>query len=105
MTCETALRFVLAALASWRLSVLLVRESGPWNLLVRLRTELPLPVLRKLFVCVKCTSLWVTLPFTLFVGGTWPEMFVEWLALAGVVAIIDESLRSPFEVQDPGEHP
>jgi len=34
------IRFVLAVLATWRVSHLLVSEDGPWNLLARLRQRL-----------------------------------------------------------------
>ncbi len=102
MTCETAFRFLLAALASWRISFLLVREKGPWNAIERLRDlSGQMTPLR----CVKCTGIWVAVPFAWFVGGTWTEMLVEWMALAGVIAIIDEALRSPFEVHDTSPHP
>jgi hypothetical protein len=87
------LRFVLAALAVWRVAFLLAREDGPGKLLKRLRngTRSLLPG------CVKCVSVWIAIPFAFFVSGFWIERFVSWLALAGVAALIDELSRSPFE--------
>ena len=33
-------RFLLAALATWRLAFLLAREDGPWHIFARLRNRL-----------------------------------------------------------------
>ncbi|QEH33323.1 hypothetical protein OJF2_18240 [Aquisphaera giovannonii] len=112
-----AFRFVLAGLASWRLAFLAVRESGPAGVLDRLRRRLDRGPGRGLLECVKCVGLWTSLPFAFFVGASVPEVLVAWLALAGVVALIDEWLKPPFEWReekpdemlrpgrDEGDHP
>jgi hypothetical protein len=92
-------RFLIAALAIWRLAFLLAREQGPWNVLSRLRRSARGNVVGALFTCVKCVGLWVSIPFAFFVRGEWPEVVVIWLALAGVTALIDEFTRPPFEWQ------
>jgi hypothetical protein len=89
-------RFVFAALAAWRVSFLLVREDGPGRVLAEWR-ERRTGVLRELLGCVKCTGMWVALPFAWFVGGGLMQFVVTWLAIAGVVALIDETTRPPFE--------
>ena len=65
------LRLLIAALATWRLSSLLVNknEAGPANLLHRIRDwagayelgedDEPITSLGKLFSCVWCMSVWV----------------------------------------------
>ena len=65
------LRLLIAALATWRLSSLLVnpREAGPANLLHRIRDwagvyelgedDEPITSLGRLFACVWCMSVWV----------------------------------------------
>src|SRR5690349_19997316 len=88
-------RFLIAALATWRLAFLLARERGPWNIFGRLRRRVG--GVAELFSCVKCVGLWVAIPFALFVRGDWLEILVIWLALAGVTALIDEWTRTPFE--------
>jgi hypothetical protein len=97
---QTWFRFVLAALATWRLAFLLAREDGPGKALSRLRGWLGKGFLGESFRCVKCVSVWVAVPFAFFVGGDWPELLVTWLALAGVAALIDEGTRPPFEWQE-----
>ncbi len=89
-------RFLIAALATWRVAFLLARERGPWDVLGRLRSAVP-GVSGELLGCVKCTGLWVAIPFAFFVRGDWGELAVIWLALAGVTALIDEWTRPPFE--------
>ena len=90
-------RFVLAALAVWRLAFLVAREEGPWRVVARVRAAVGRGPLAGGLSCVKCVGLWLAAPFAFFVGGTWPELFVTWLALAGVAALIDEWARPPFE--------
>jgi hypothetical protein len=93
-------RFLLAALATWRLAFLLAREDGPWRILARLRTGLGDGFLGQLLGCVKCVGMWMAIPFAFFVGGGWIELVVVWLALSGVTALIDEWTRPPFEWQE-----
>ncbi len=89
-------RFLIAALATWRLAFLLARESGPWDVVGRFRRA---GIGGRALTCVKCVGLWVAVPFALFVGGERWELVITWLALGGVVALIDEWTRPPFEWQ------
>jgi hypothetical protein len=93
-------RFLIAALATWRIAFLLARERGPGDMLSRLRRLAGNGVVRDAVSCVKCTGTWVAIPFTFFVGGDWVQLVVIWLALAGVTALIDEWTRPPFEWQE-----
>lgn len=100
MVWQQVFRFVIAALATWRISFLLAREDGPWQILLRLRKAGGEGNFGRLLRCVKCTSLWVAVPLAFFVGGTWTELAVVWLALSGVASLIDEATRPPFEWQE-----
>jgi hypothetical protein len=93
-------RFVLAGLATWRLGFLLAREDGPGKFIARFRDGLGSGLAGSLMGCVKCVSVWVAVPFAMFVGGDRTEQVVSWLALAGVAALIDEWTRPPFEWQE-----
>jgi hypothetical protein len=92
-------RFIIAALAVWRVAFLLARERGPGDIFGRLRRGAG-GVVGEGLRCVKCVGLWVAAPFTFFVGGAGVELVVVWLALAGVTALIDEWTRPPFEWQE-----
>lgn len=107
MTFDSAVlfRFLIAALATWRVSFLMARERGPWSVFARLRQSSG-GLIRGLLQCVKCVGLWVAVPFAFFVrGADWPELVVIWLALAGVAALIDEWTRPPFEWQEKEDGP
>ena len=97
-------RFAIAALATWRLAFLLVRERGPRDVFGRLRRRVGNGIAGEMLSCVKCVSFWIAIPFAFFVRGTWTELVVIWLALAGVAALIDEGTRPPFEWQESPEH-
>ena len=90
-------RFLIAALATWRVAFLVARERGPYQVFARLRGWAGHGAFADLLTCVKCVGLWVAIPFAFFVRGDWAELIVVWLALAGVTALIDESTRPPFE--------
>jgi hypothetical protein len=97
---NTMFRFLLAALATWRLTFLLAREDGPWHIFARLRNRLNTGFFSQLLGCVKCVGMWVSIPFAFFVRGDLLELVVTWLALAGVTALIDEWTRPPFDWQE-----
>lgn len=52
----TVFQFILASLCCFRLTVLIVRDVGPWRMFARLRS---VAHFTKLLTCVFCTSLWV----------------------------------------------
>jgi hypothetical protein len=96
-------RFLIAALATWRISFLLTREDGPGGIFASLREKSKATFSGRFFECLKCTGMWVSIPLAFFVKGSWLELVVIWLALAGVTALIDECTRLPFEWQEPKE--
>jgi hypothetical protein len=99
MDMHPVFRFMLAALAAWRLSLLLAREEGPWRVFARLRLRYGDGPMGRVLSCVKCAGVWISIPFAAFVGGYWHQMIVVWLALAGVVALFDEWTKPPFEIR------
>ena len=90
-------RFILAALATWRLAFLIAREDGPWEVFSRWRGRFSDAFWGELFSCVKCLGMWIAIPFAFFVNGNWVELIVVWLALSGVTALIDEWIQPPFQ--------
>ena len=49
--------FVILSIATWRLAYMLVSETGPMNLFVKLRERLH----GGLFDCIYCCSVWVAM--------------------------------------------
>jgi len=87
-------QFVLAGLATWRVTHLLAAEDGPGDLIARVRARLGRGWAGTLMDCFHCLSLWIAAPAALFVTRdplTW--LFV-WLALSGA-ACLAERLGQP----------
>jgi len=97
LTMHYSFRFILAALAVWRLTHLISKEDGPWDLLSKFRSRLGQRMVGKMVSCFNCLSLWVALPLALFVGGSVLEMLVCWLALSGSAVLLERVGREPFE--------
>lgn len=93
-------KFVLALLATWRVTHLLAKEDGPFDIIVRIRRKLGQGFWGKLMDCFKCLSLWISVPFVFFVGGTWLEKGVLWLALSGGAIFVENLVREPFIIED-----
>jgi hypothetical protein len=88
-------RLLLATLAVWRLTHLLAKEDGPWEVFQRLRQS----TLSQLPSCFYCMSLWVALPFLWFLGGTIGEKFVTWLALSGAAVLLEKTTDHPLDIR------
>ncbi len=88
-------RFALSVLAVWRVSHLLAREDGPWDLIYRLRRRMGDSTLGRLMDCFYCLSLWVALPFVFFVVGAWFDRAVVWLALSGAACLLERWTERP----------
>jgi len=96
------LHYGLAALATWRVTHLLVHEDGPAETIARLREHLGDSQLGALMDCFYCTSMWVAIPFALFVAKKPTDRLVAWLALSGMACLIDELTRTG--VEEEGRH-
>lgn len=97
--------YILTALWTWRLAVLLVEDVGPWRVFERLRERagivrypdgtalVPASIPAGILSCVRCASVWTALPATLLV---WPDDWRGWLltplALSGA-AVLAEVFR------------
>jgi len=84
-----ALRFVLAALATWRVTHLLAQEDGPADVVVRLRAAVGAGRLGGLMDCFQCLSVWVAAPVSLTVTGWRRPDPVTWLAVSGAACLLE----------------
>jgi len=96
---------ILYGLATWRLTSLLIREEGPFELFVMIRKALgilhddskapigyPNTFAGKLFECSWCLSVWIAGGLTLayiFLPSL-AMYFVFWLSLSTLTILIDE---------------
>lgn len=87
---KTLLRFGLAALATWRVTHLLVNEDGPADAIVRVRAKLGDSQLGALMDCFHCASMWVAIPFAFFAARKPADRVAAWLALSGAACLIQD---------------
>ena len=81
------IHYIIAALAVWRLSVLLVEEDGPRHIFARLRSRVgievypdgtvivPGTIIAGVLACARCCSVWLAVPATLVLwsGDDWRD--------------------------------
>ena len=98
-------RFVLCALAIWRITHLLAEEDGPWDLIFRMRAWLGASIFGRLMDCFYCLSLWVSLPFAIWLSGGWIGLLVHWQALSGAACLLEKATQTiqPFPNAPDGE--
>jgi Protein of unknown function (DUF1360) len=89
------IRFMLAVLATWRVTHLLASEDGPADVIVRFRALLGQSLAGKLMDCFYCLSLWISAPAALFVSRQWQDWLMIWLALSGGACILERLGRDP----------
>jgi hypothetical protein len=98
-TWNVWLRFALSALAVYRVAFLVAREDGPMQMFQRLRVWTKDSGAGRIVACVNCLTVWLSLPFAAFVGGSWVERLVAWWALSGAAVLMDRATRDPFEIE------
>jgi hypothetical protein len=98
-------RFILAALATWRVTHLLAREDGPWDLVVRARRRLAVGFWGHLLDCFYCLSLWIAAPAASLVTLTFPDVVITWLALSGVACLLERLGEPPLMIRPAASRP
>lgn len=92
-------RFVLAILATWRVSHLLANEDGPADLIVRFRARLGQGLAGRLIDCFNCLSLWIAAPAAVFVSRRPIPWLFSWLALSGGACLLERFGDQPVIIQ------
>jgi hypothetical protein len=96
-------RLVLAILATWRVTHLLVNEDGPANIIGRFRARLGSGLAGQLMDCFKCLSLWVAAPAALFIDRSLVGWLFTWLGLSGAACLL-ERLGPESVIFEPASH-
>lgn len=81
----------LSVPAVWRIAHLFSKEDGPFDLVFRIRKKAGNSFWGALLDCFYCTSVWVALPFGLWLGISWPEKLLCWAALSGSACLLEQA--------------
>lgn len=89
LPADLIVRFVLAVLATWRVTHLLAAEDGPGEIVFRARRSLGTSWFGSLADCFNCLSLFVAAPAALFVVHSAVPWVLTWLALSGGACLLE----------------
>jgi hypothetical protein len=98
-------RFILAVLATWRVTHLLASEDGPADIIVRFRVLLGQTLAGKLMDCFNCLSLWIAAPAALFLTRQLLDWLFVWLAVSGAACLLDRLGRQPVVIEPVPQFP
>jgi len=87
--------FVLAVLATWRVTHLLASEDGPADIIFRLRRRLGDGLAGSLLDCFNCLSLWIAAPAAFVLASDPASWVLSWLGLSGAVCLLERLGGTP----------
>jgi len=96
---QFCINFVLAVLATWRVTHLLANEDGPADLVVKFRALLGDSLAGHLMDCFKCLSLWIAAPAAFFVTRVALQWLFVWLAISGAACLLQRLVPESAETQ------
>ena len=96
----TVFFFVLITLAIWRITHLLSKEDGPFDVVYLIRKKAGAGFFGSLLDCFYCLSVWVALPFGMFQDVSWPEKFLYWAAFSGAACLLEQATSSKKSEKD-----
>jgi hypothetical protein len=104
-TEELVMRFVLAVLATWRVTHLLANEDGPADIIVRLRRRLGDGLLGSMTDCFNCLSLWIAVPVAFFLSSSLLTWVISWLAVSGGACLLERMGDKPLVIERASQPP
>lgn len=84
------MRWLLCALAVWRITHLLVAEDGPGDIVFRLRKKLGNSGMGRAMDCFYCTSVWISVPFSFLVSPDWTTRALCWISISGAACLLEQ---------------
>lgn len=82
-----SMKYAILVLSIYRLTILISEDSGPFNVMERLRQRLS--ILKKPIGCFYCLSVWVSIPFAMCSSTSIAEFLVNVLAFSGGAIVIN----------------
>jgi Protein of unknown function (DUF1360) len=87
-----AYQLSISVLAVWRITHLLSAEDGPWDSVFRFRKLFGQGFFGALLDCFYCLSIWIAIPFALWMSADWVTGIIHWLAISGGACIIQKAV-------------
>ncbi len=84
------LYLVLGSLSVWRITHLLSKEDGPFDIIFYIRKKAGAGFLGDLLDCFYCLSIWISIPFALLLGENPKEQFLFWLSFSGAACLLEK---------------
>jgi hypothetical protein len=81
---------IIVSLVSWRITHLLAKEDGPFDIIFWLRKKAGSSFWGSLLDCFYCVSIWVSLPLAIWTGQTIKEIFFLWFAYSGAACLLEK---------------
>ncbi len=88
----TTIELIISVAAIWRVTHLLAEEDGPLDLIFIVRQKLGHGFFGNLLDCFYCLSMWVAIPFALYLTTDILSFLILWFALSGGCCIIQKLL-------------
>ena len=82
--------FIMSVLATWRITHLLSKEDGPFDIIYKIKKMIGSGFLGSLLSCFYCTSIWIALPFGCWVGIIFIEKIICWMAISGAACLLQK---------------
>lgn len=87
----------LSVLAIWRLTHLLAKEDGPWDIIYYIRKAAGAGFFGNLLDCFYCLSIWIALPFAIWLATDWWQIILCWLAMSGAACLLEQATGSAHQ--------
>ena len=103
---ESVVWVAICWLSVWRLTALLVYDSGPFDLLTHMRVALSKAGLHRVIACFHCTAVWVSFAVVGIVYKMQCKSLLLAIGVAGTASITERFLGGgqPAEDIDHGSH-
>ena len=82
--------FFIGSLVVWRVTHLLSKEDGPFNLVFLVRKMAGAGFFGNLLDCFYCLSIWISIPFAVWMANGYKQMFLFWLGFSGLACVIEK---------------
>ncbi|MGG9961708.1 DUF1360 domain-containing protein [Ferruginibacter sp. SUN106] len=83
--------FLMISLVTWRITHLLSKEDGPFDIIFLLRKKAGAGFFGSLLDCFYCVSVWVAFPFGIVTGNDWWEKLLYWWAFSGAACLLEQA--------------